>query len=175
MLDLEPARTRPGRQRNLGLAAVAGVLAVALVVAVSVVLADGDNLEKDEPAAGGFGGELLGIGAENGRIQRRFPAGRTPAALAAGAGQLWLVDADARTILRLETSSGETETLATGATPADVAIGAGAVWIANGSPLSAAQFVGPVATEIVRLDTRTRTQRATVALPRVQGAVSNSA
>ncbi|MEJ7569602.1 MAG: BTAD domain-containing putative transcriptional regulator [Gaiellaceae bacterium] len=175
VLDLEPAQTRPGRQRNLGLAAVAGVLAVALVVAVSVVLADGDNSEKDEPAAGGFGGELLAIGAENGRIQRRFPAGRTPAALAAGAGQLWLVDADARTVLRLETSSGETETLATGATPADVAIGAGAVWIANGSPLSAAQFVGPVATEIVRLDTRTRTQRATVALPRVQGAVSNSA
>ncbi len=57
-------------------------------------------------------------------------------ALAVGDGALWLVDADARTVLRIVPSSRVVETLATGATPTDIAFGAGSVWVANGRPLA---------------------------------------
>ena len=178
ILNQDPAldlKRPPRRSSRRGAGLVAGVGVLALAVAIGVALAERDPAGNDAPTArSGLGGELVALDATTGRIERRFPAGRTPTALAAKDGALWLVDADARTLLRLDGSSGATETLATGATPADVAIGAGSVWIANGKPLQAAQFVGPVATEVVRLDARTRTQRATVSLPPAEGAVSNA-
>jgi hypothetical protein len=88
-------------------------------------------------------------------------------------GVIWLVDADARTILRVSESSRVVETFSTGATPTDVAAGAGSVWVANGRPLKRAQFVGPVATGIARLDASTGTKRADVRLPMRDGALSN--
>ena len=73
---------------------------------------------------------------------------------------VWVVDADAQTVLRLSGSSRVVETFSTGATPTDVAAGAGSVWVANGRPLEDAQFIGPVATAVARLDPTTGTKRA---------------
>ena len=106
---------------------------------------------------------MVGIDAESGDVVRRIPAGRTPSALAVGDGALWLVDADARTVLRIVPSSRVIETLATGATPTDIAFGAGSVWVANGRRLKDTQFIGPVATAVARLDPTTRTERTEVA------------
>jgi DNA-binding SARP family transcriptional activator/ABC-type branched-subunit amino acid transport system substrate-binding protein/outer membrane protein assembly factor BamB len=163
-----PATRR--RRRWLALAATAVLSAlVAAIVATAV-------LGSDEPAASVFtggGGALLALDSASGSIERRLPAGRTPSAVAVGDGAVWMVDADARTLLRVVPSSRVVETLATGATPTDVAFGAGSVWVANGSPIPDAQFIGPVATAVARLDPSTRTERGSFRLRRAGKAVSN--
>lgn len=163
-----PAARR--RRRSLALAATALVSAVVATIIATAALKSG------EPAASAAtigGGILVGLDPSSGSIERRLPAGRTPSAVAVGDGAIWLVDADARTVLRIAPSSRVVETLATGATPTDITFGAGSVWIANGRRLEGAQFIGPVATAVARLDPATRTERAAVRLPRVEGAVSN--
>jgi DNA-binding SARP family transcriptional activator/ABC-type branched-subunit amino acid transport system substrate-binding protein len=163
-----PARRR--RRRWLALAATAAVSALVAASVAAVALRGG------EPAASAVttgGGILVALDSDSGSIERRLPAGRTPSAVAVGDGAVWIVDADARTVLRVVPSSRVVETLATGATPTDIAYGAGSVWVANGRPIPDAQFVGPVATAVARLDPATRTERASFGLRRVGNAVSN--
>ena len=52
-------------------------------------------------------------------------------------------------------------------------MGAGSAWVANGRPLADAQFVGPVATAVARLDVTTGTERADIRLPRPGASLSN--
>jgi branched-chain amino acid transport system substrate-binding protein len=160
---------RPVRKRDL--VAAVGVVAAIVTAGVVGMAAIGRDRAGDEPAA--LGGEVVALDAATGVVERRFRAGRTPSALAVGGSSVWVVDGDARTLLRLDATSGETETLATGATPTDVGVGGGSVWVANGTPLANAQFIGPVPTQLARFDAATRTQRATVDLPAASGAVSN--
>jgi len=164
-----PARRR--RRRWIVLAATAIGSAVVAAALAAFALRDDDASSGSTAALGG--GSVIGIDTESGEIVRRIPAGRTPSALTFGAGALWLVDADARTVLRIVPSSRVVETLATGATPTDIAFGAGAVWVANGRRLKDTQFIGPVATAVARLDPTTRTERYEVALRRVGGSTSN--
>ena len=76
-----------------------------------------------------------------------------------------MIDADARTLVRLDTETGAVETTATGATPVDVAIGAGGVWVANGTPRRSEFALGPIVDRVVRLDAATQRQDAEVSLP----------
>ena len=163
--------TRRRRRRWIALVATA-VGSALLAAALAAIALQDDNAAGSSAAIGG--GTVVGIDAESGEIERRIPAGRTPSAVAVGAGgALWLVDADARTVLHVLPSSRVIETLATGATPTDVAFGAGSLWVANGRRLAGAQFVGPVATAVARFDAATRTERAAIRLPRVGGSISN--
>ena len=130
----------------------------------------GDALAGDE-----LGGRIVAVDATSGAIDREISAGRTPSAIAAGEGAVWLVDADARTLLRFDEESGAIETLATGATPTDVAVGPAAVWVANGERAEQAQFIGPVTTSVARIDPQTRAERASVELPYEPGDISNLA
>jgi DNA-binding SARP family transcriptional activator/ABC-type branched-subunit amino acid transport system substrate-binding protein len=169
---LRPPEPLARRMRRRWIALVATGAASALLAAAiaAFVLRDGDAAGSS--AAVGEG-TLIAVDSESGEIERRIPVGRTPSAVAMGAGAIWLVDADARTVLRVVPGSRVIETLATGATPTDVTVGAGSLWVANGRRLEKAQFVGPVATAVARIDPATRTERAATRLPRVGGAVSN--
>jgi len=158
------------RRRTLVLALLAALLAVAGAIGISVWPA---GSEEDATEGDITGGHVLAVDAATGAIDRRIAAGRTPTAVAAGGGAVWLVDADARTLVRVDEASGDVETLSTGATPTDVAVGPGAVWVANGERLETSQFVGPVATAVVRLDPVTRTERASVPLPYEEGDLLN--
>jgi DNA-binding SARP family transcriptional activator/ABC-type branched-subunit amino acid transport system substrate-binding protein len=162
-----PAARRRRRMLALVVTAVASVTLTALVAAVA--LGNGSKA----PAVTPGGGALLEIDPGSGAIERRIPAGRTPSAVAIDPESVWLVDADGRTLLRVVPTSRVVETLATGATPTDVTVGAGGVWVANGRRLRSAQFVGPVATAIARLDPATGTERGTASLPQGGGALSN--
>jgi DNA-binding SARP family transcriptional activator/ABC-type branched-subunit amino acid transport system substrate-binding protein len=165
---LQPALRR--RRRWLALAATAAASALLATFVVALVLRAAEPAASTSPIGGGA---LLALDSRSGSIERRLPAGRTPSAVAVGGGAIWIVDADARTVLRVVSSSRVVETLATGATPTDIAYGAGSVWVANGRPLPNAQFIGPVATAVAQLDPTTRTERATFRLRRARGAVSN--
>ena len=169
-----PAR-RPsagGRRRALavGVAAAATLVVAALAVGVALGRDDGGDITA---ATAPGAGEVVSLDASTGEVRRRIPAGRTPGAIAARNGVVWVVDADAQTVLRLSELSRVVETFSTGATPTDVAVGAGSAWIANGRPIPKAQFVGPVATGVARLDLTTGTDRAEIRLPTRDGAVSN--
>jgi hypothetical protein len=135
ILDHDPALapepiTRSRRRRRWSLIAAVGVAAVAGAVAVAVL---GRYREPPRPAVVRLGGELIAVDAGTGKVTRRIPAGRTPAAVAVADGRAWLIDADALTLMAVDTRSGAVETLATGATPTDLAAGAGSVWVANGN------------------------------------------
>src|SRR5919106_371855 len=167
-----PHRSARARRRRRAVAAVtAGAV---LLASLTTALA----LRRDEGANPSFivrpgEGAVVALDARTGAVRRRVSAGRTPSAIAASEGVIWVVDADARTVLRLAQSSRVVETLSTGATPTDVVATGGSVWVAHGRPLKRAQFVGPVATGIARLDASTGTKRADVRLPMEDGALSN--
>ena len=167
-LDAAPAkpvrpRAAPRRRRAGGLLlAGAGLLALA---AATIVLARDDGGRDRAPAAGSATGQIVALDAATGRVERRIRAGLTPAKIAIQGGQVWAVDTEARTLLRIARSSGAVDVLATGATPVDVATGAGRVWVANGRRRETGQALGPIADEVVRLDPATSRQDAAVTLP----------
>jgi len=173
-LDAPPPQ-RPfadGRRRRLLLAGIGGgVLAVTAAVLVGVLVLGRGG---EGPAAAVPGkGAVVALDAASGKVRSRVSLGRSPSAIAVHGGVVWLVDADGQTVLRLSESSRTVDTLSTGATPTDIAVGAGSVWVANGRPIAGAQFVGPVATAVARLDATTGTDRGDIALPRRAGTVSN--
>lgn len=179
ILAHDPGLTSPSsrpRRRTAGrrflVAGSAAALALLAALATAVVIGRDGNGARVAAVAPGEG-VIVALDASTGAIRRRIPAGRTPSAIAARDGIVWIVDADARTVLRVSETSRAVETFSTGATPTDVAVGADAVWVAHGRPLEDAQFVGPVATALARLDPTTGTERADVSLPRRAGALSN--
>lgn len=153
---------------------VGGVIAAVVLVALALGVlraagGDGDGASAAAPGPG----VLLALDATTGEVRRRIPAGRTPSAIAAHGGRVWVVDADAQTVLRVSETSRVVETFSIGATPTDVALGAGTAWVANGRPLERAQFVGPVATAVARLDETTGSERGDTRLPLRAGSLSN--
>ena len=168
-----PTRSRraPPRRRRLGVVAAAAALAVA-----GAAIVGARTLGDEQPPsfrADTGGGHVLALDATTGAVRRRIDVGRSPAALAAQDGAVWLVDADAGTVLHVAETSRVIEALSIGATPTDVAVGEGSVWIGSGRPLAGAQFVGAVATAVARLDPATRTRRGEIDLPHGAGATSN--
>jgi class 3 adenylate cyclase/ABC-type branched-subunit amino acid transport system substrate-binding protein/sugar lactone lactonase YvrE len=162
------AEPRHVRRRTVLLA-----LAAALLLAAAVVAFASWSGRSKGGAVVAAGGRVVAVDASTGAVDRQISAGRTPTAIAAGDGGVWVVDADARTVVRIDEASEDVETFSTGATPTDVAVGPGAVWVANGERLQSTQFVGPVATSVARIDPVTRAERANVALPYDEGDVSN--
>ena len=127
---------------------------------------------RDERFAGTADGSSRSTGpAEPSSVS--LQSGGLPAAIAARDGHVWVVDAEAQTVVHVDQADETSETLATGATPTDVAAGPAAVWVANGRRLDRAQFVGPVATAVSKLDPGTRTERADVRSRSAGGDLSN--
>ena len=165
----DTSRERRGR-RPLALAVGAVVLVAA--AAVGLLLFGGDDPPSASAAEGE--GQLVAVNATTGDVGRRLPAGTTPASVAALDGDLWVVDADARTLVAVDPSSGEAETLATGATPSELVAQGGSLWVTNGRPSPRAQAIGPIVGEVVSFDPSTRTQRASVDLPTAAGTAASA-
>jgi ABC-type branched-subunit amino acid transport system substrate-binding protein len=149
------------RQRRTAVA-LAGALALA-IAALAVVFVRGGGDERG--AAITSDSQVVALDAATGRVERRFAAGRAPRALAHGSGRLWVADAEARTLLRLDPRTGAVDTTATGANPGDVTVAGGSVWVANATAGANDRVNDPVTTEVVRLDPATQRQLANVPLP----------
>ena len=168
-LEIGVKRASRRRRRSGRMAAsIAGALAL-VVVATAAVLASGSSPPAPDPN----GGAVVSIDAETGELGRAVAVGTTPTALAVGEGTVWVLDADTRTLSSVDPEDGAISTFATGATPTDLAVGVGAIWVGNGTRTSSAQFVGPTASSIARINPVSRTERASVELPNRGGAVSN--
>jgi branched-chain amino acid transport system substrate-binding protein len=83
-----------------------------------------------------------------------------------------VLNADDQTITRVDERTRAVKTFGSGGVPTDLAAGAGALWVGNGRR-TRAQFIGPVATSIVRVDPSTAAVRAAVTLPEPGGFTSN--
>ena len=110
---------------------------------------------------------LVLLDAESGRLQATIDVGGTPTSVAVGEGAAWVLNADDQTITRVDERTRAVKTFGSGGVPTDLAAGAGALWVGNGKR-TRAQFIGPVATSIVRVDPSTTAVRAAVSLPKAR-------
>src|SRR5262249_37911428 len=90
------------------------------------------------------------VDATKDKIARTFATGRSPAAIAAGFGALWVADNFENTVSRLD-PSGIVTTTPVGHEPQAIAVGDGAVWVVDTGD-----------NEVVRINPATRSPRTTI-------------
>ena len=161
-----PARA-PAR-RGRAVAAAAGVVALAVGgLAVAGVFDGGE----DGPSATAANSLVL-LDPRDGTRRATFGVGGTPTSVTVGVDAAWVLNADDQTISRIDARTRAVKTFGSGGVPTDLAAGADALWVANGKR-TRSQFVGPVATSVVRLDASSTAVRGAVALPTPRGFTSN--
>ena len=144
ILEQDPALAGPGRRepprigravarRRPGLLVLTGlaVLAVA-VVGARQLIRDGGAEPVDGGDAAIASGSARALDARSGEPLATVPLGTAPVSIAAGAGGVWVLDAEDRTVSRIDPNEHSVRTFGTGSTPTDIAAGAGALWIGNG-------------------------------------------
>jgi YVTN family beta-propeller protein len=161
----EPRRRRRRHRSRVALAALAAIAAVVLVAthehpSTGLAAAPADSVAVLDPATG--------------RIEAVVGVGHTPTAVTVGADAVWVLNADDRTITRIDARTRRVSTFATDATPTDLAAAPDGLWVGNGRSLPDAQFVGPVTTSVSQLDNTTHAVRETVALRTTGGKLSNA-
>jgi branched-chain amino acid transport system substrate-binding protein len=150
------ARARSARRRRLPMIAAGGVALVAAVAAAVVGLTRGSDNTKD------IGNAIAAIG--RGGSVSYTEAGTTPSTIAAGEGAVWLLNADDRTISKIDPDTKRIRTFGTAGTPTDLAVGEGAVWVGNGT--EERKGLGNVYTlSVSRLEPESTAQTETVVLP----------
>ena len=164
--SLRPPTAAPERRRRRTLIAVPAALVLAAILALVALGGDGDA-----PAAPPANSLVL-LDAESGEIRATIDVGGTPTSVAVGEGAAWVLNADDQTITRVDERTHAVKHFGSGGVPTDLAAGAGALWVGNGTR-TRAQFIGPVATSIVRVDPSTTAVRAAVKLPEPRGFTSN--
>ena len=112
-------RRRRARRRLRRATVALGAAAALAVAAVAAVVLLGAGIRTAAPAI--TAGQVIAFDAVSGRSKGRpVPAGKTPTALAVSGGKLWMVDAETRTLLRLDPKTGKLDATSIGKTPIDV-------------------------------------------------------
>ena len=121
-----PEAPQPSKRRLVLLMAGVGavVLTASLTAAVLALTGDSDSVESVGNA----------IAAIDGDSVEYAQVGRTPSTIAVGEGAVWVLNADDRTISKIDPETKEVNTFGTGGVPTDLAVGEGAVWVGNGEP-----------------------------------------
>jgi len=161
-------RTDRGAGRRWGLVAGAGAVAAAAVAAAVLLIGHHGGPAAESTPKGDF---LAEIDAHSGRVVKTMPTGRGPTTVTAGGGAVWALNADDRTITRVDAATGEQRVLGVGAT--DFGFGLGSLWVGTAGSLRNAGFAGHAATGVVRLDPDTGIASDPIALPQSRGVVSN--
>ena len=152
------AMRRVARRRSGALLAAGGVLLLAAALTAVVLVRDrgGETIS---------GGRAEALDAQTGKLLASIPLGTTPSSIVVGAGAVWVLDANDKTIAAIDPETRSREFFSSSSTPTDLAAGAGALWIGNAFrelPFSATSYPKSVS----RLDPETRVVVATISLPR---------
>jgi YVTN family beta-propeller protein len=130
----EPATSRPAsrratrERRRLGLA-VGGSVVSAIAVAVAVLASSGGGRAPSSAIAADSVGAITPTG---GGIAAEVPVGSSPSRLAAGEGSVWVANANASTVSRIDLATHTvSQTIPVDSNPTGIAVGAGEVWVAN--------------------------------------------
>ncbi len=159
-----PATRLPAhrRIRLQGALLVAGGLLLLVAAAAAGIAALGGEEDDDTGAALERAGAYV-LDPATGAVEDAIPLGRAPAQIAVGEGAVWTLDANDRTISRIDPRDrANVRTFSTASTPTDLAAGAGAVWVGNASP--SARFAS-YPTSVSRLDPESGVVDATIRLP----------
>lgn len=108
----------------------------------------------------------VAMAAGTGRLLSYTPVGMSPTDVAVGEGGVWVLNADDRTVSRIDPRTRQvTSIFATGGLPTELAAGDGAVWIGSGT--SATTGLGGIVhtSSITRLDPRSPAVPQTIELP----------
>ena len=151
----KPARPRRRRRGLLLMAAGAVVLAAAATAAVLALTRDSDGTVT---AVGNA------IAAIDGEKVTYTQVGKTPSTIAVGEGAVWVLNADDRTISKIDPQTKEVETFGTGGVTTDLAVGEGAVWVGNGAQTSGTGDIAHT-TSVSRVDPDTTSVTQTQVLP----------
>jgi branched-chain amino acid transport system substrate-binding protein len=153
-----PAAPRPTARRRRVIPVAVGLVVLAAVVTAAVLALTRDSAETAD-SIGNAVAEVVGKAVSYSQV------GNTPSTIAVGEGGVWVLNADDRTISKIDPDTNEVvKTFGTGGETTDLAVGEGAVWVGNG-----ARTPGPVAlvhtASISRLDPETTVATATARLP----------
>ncbi|HET8823255.1 MAG TPA: protein kinase [Thermoleophilaceae bacterium] len=155
-----PATRLPAHQRirlQGALLAAGGLLLLVAAVAAGIAALGGEDGATSERAG------AYALDPTTGAVEDAIPLGRAPAQIAIGEGAVWTLDANDRTISRIDPRDrANVRTFSTASTPTDLAAGAGAVWVGNASPSS--RFAS-YPTSVSRLDPESGVVDATIRLP----------
>jgi DNA-binding SARP family transcriptional activator/ABC-type branched-subunit amino acid transport system substrate-binding protein/DNA-binding beta-propeller fold protein YncE len=138
--------------------------AIVVIAAGAIVL----QLTREAEPAGAAGAVVLD--PESGEAFDAIPLGSAPSSIAVGAGGVWVLDANDRTITKVDPATREVmRTFSTTLVPTDIAAEPNALWVANG-PVTAQGATGEVFAESVsRVDPESGEVDETVQLPRGPG------
>jgi branched-chain amino acid transport system substrate-binding protein len=155
-----PVTARP-RTRRLGLTLIgAGVLVLAAAVTAAIL----SLTHGSEQTVLSVGDAIATI---DGDTVTYTQVGRTPGTIAVGEGAVWVLNADDRTISKIDPETREVvATVGTGGITTDLAVGEGAVWVGNGAE-SGGEFGNVYTASVSRFDPNTTTGEMS-ALPRLR-------
>lgn len=156
ILEHDPALAGPKRRRPAVVPAAAWrhprriVAAGAALVAIAVGAVAFQATRDEEPAA--VAGAVV-LDPRTGGAQDAIALGSAPSSVTVGVGAVWVLDADDRTIAKIDPSTHEVlRTFSTTSVPTDLAAGADALWVANGPATSGGARGEVFADSVSRLD-----------------------
>ena len=125
------ARVAPA-ERRLRLVAAAGALLLAVAIAAALLI---DSAKREPPRIAAVAGDsLAAIDPASNRIVEQVTVGETPTRVTAGAGVVWALNADDRTVSRVDLKTKTVRTFSAETTPIDLAADGDALWIAQATP-----------------------------------------
>ena len=159
-------RVLPGRgRRGPLLVAAGGALLLAAIGSAAVALTDGERRGELTSVAAN---SVAVIDPDTDRIVADIPVGGTPSSISMGEGGVWVLNADDRTLSRIEPGSLTVDkTVAAEREPTDLAVGAGAVWVGSGAEAAGSEVYGSfVPVGLARMDAGMGVVDARLKLPR---------
>jgi YVTN family beta-propeller protein len=153
------SRPRMSQRRKLAVMLAAGVLILVAGAAAGAV----ELTRTAAKTASGNTGDALD--ASGGPITSLTDVGTTPGYIVVGDGSVWVLNADDRTISRIDPKTRQiVKTFSLGTSPTDLAAGDGALWVGNGASTSGeASFA--YTSSVSRIDPASYSLTATTTLP----------
>lgn len=119
------ARIRP--RRTVAVAAAALVVAIAAILAALAI----DHGASDRSVSSLRPDTLAELDPGSGRVERSFPVGKTPTAVAVSPDAVWTTSFDAHTVTRVDLHTGRSTVVGGPSTPTAIAAGESGVWVAS--------------------------------------------
>ena len=133
---------------------VAGIVAVVTAVAVIAGIAAWRSSTSGKSASIP-GNSVVAIDAASNDVGVPVGVGTSPGAVAAGEGSVWVLNADDRTVSRIDPTTGQAAPpkALTGGTPEAIAVGEGSLWVVTGTQRTSSQVRLAVSSaEVLKLD-----------------------
>jgi DNA-binding SARP family transcriptional activator len=150
----------PLRRRSAALLLAGGILLGGGAAALIVELPGGSS--KHQPLQNAVGA----INERTGRVVSYTEVGASPSNVTVGAGSVWVLNADDRTISQIDPQTRHVvKSFGVGATPTDIAAGEGAVWLGNGAATSPGTAGTIYTASLSRIDPNSGLVTRTLQLP----------